>query len=97
MSAGPVHGDGLSIVPSVHALERPSPFCFQARRRPHPGGGRLGDSGRQPRCDDVAEKMIGTTRSRVNFFMNTFRKLGVIEYNRGSKINPSLFGVVLHD
>jgi hypothetical protein len=41
--------------------------------------------------------MIGTTRSRVNFFMNKFRRLGFIEYNGGLKINNSLLSVVLHD
>jgi CRP-like cAMP-binding protein len=41
--------------------------------------------------------IIGTTRSRVNFFMNKFRKLGYIEYNGHLKINNSLLSVVLHD
>ncbi len=41
--------------------------------------------------------MIGTTRSRVNFFMNKFRKLGFIRYNGGVHINSSLLSVVLHD
>jgi CRP/FNR family cyclic AMP-dependent transcriptional regulator len=41
--------------------------------------------------------MVGTTRSRVNFFMNKFRKLGFIEYNGGLKINNSLLSVVLRD
>lgn len=41
--------------------------------------------------------MIGTTRSRVNFFMNKFRKLGFIEYNGKIKINRSLLTVVLHE
>jgi CRP/FNR family cyclic AMP-dependent transcriptional regulator len=41
--------------------------------------------------------MIGTTRSRVNFFLNKFRKLGFIEYNGELKINSSLLSVVLHD
>lgn len=41
--------------------------------------------------------IVGTTRSRVNFFMNRFRKLGFIEYNGGLKIHPSLLNVVLHD
>ena len=41
--------------------------------------------------------MIGATRSRVNFFMNKFRKLGLIEYNGGLKINTSLLSIVLHD
>jgi CRP/FNR family transcriptional regulator, cyclic AMP receptor protein len=42
--------------------------------------------------------MIGTTRSRVNFFLNKFRKLGFIGYDsRGLTINPSLLSVVVHD
>ena len=46
---------------------------------------------------EMLADMIGTTRSRVNFFMNKFRKLGFIEYNGGLKINTSLLSVVLHD
>ena len=46
---------------------------------------------------EVLAEMVGTTRSRVNFFMNKFRKLGFIEYNGGLKINGSLLSVVLHD
>ena len=46
---------------------------------------------------EALAEMIGTTRSRVNFFMNKFKKLGFIEYDGGLKINPSLFSVVLHD
>jgi CRP/FNR family cyclic AMP-dependent transcriptional regulator len=41
--------------------------------------------------------MVGTTRGRVNFFMNKFRQLGLIEYNGGLKINNSLLSIVLHD
>jgi len=41
--------------------------------------------------------MIGTTRSRVSFFMNRFRKLGFIEYNGDIKVHKSLLNVVLHD
>ena len=41
--------------------------------------------------------IVGTTRSRVNFFMNRFRKLGFIDYNGGLKIHSSLLNVVLHD
>jgi CRP/FNR family cyclic AMP-dependent transcriptional regulator len=41
--------------------------------------------------------MIGTTRSRVSFFMNRFRKLGFIDYNGGIHVNRSLLNVVLHD
>jgi CRP/FNR family transcriptional regulator, cyclic AMP receptor protein len=46
---------------------------------------------------EMLAEMIGTTRSRVNFFMNKFRKLGFIEYNGGLKINTALLSVVLHD
>ena len=46
---------------------------------------------------ETLAEMVGTTRSRVNFFMNKFRKLGFIEYNGGVKINSSLLSVVLHD
>jgi CRP-like cAMP-binding protein len=42
-------------------------------------------------------EMIGTTRSRVNFFMNKFKRMGFIEYNGGLQINASLLSVVLHD
>jgi CRP/FNR family cyclic AMP-dependent transcriptional regulator len=46
---------------------------------------------------EMLAEMIGTTRSRVNFFMNKFRKLGFIEYNGGLHINTSLLSVVLHE
>jgi CRP/FNR family transcriptional regulator, cyclic AMP receptor protein len=42
-------------------------------------------------------EMIGTTRSRVSFFMNKFRKLGFIEYNGKLEIHNSLLNVVLYD
>jgi len=41
--------------------------------------------------------IVGTTRSRVSFFMNRFRKLGFIDYNGGLKIHSSLLNIVLHD
>lgn len=46
---------------------------------------------------ETLAEMIGTTRSRVNFFMNRFRKLGLIEYNGGLRVHSSLLSVVLHD
>jgi CRP/FNR family transcriptional regulator, cyclic AMP receptor protein len=46
---------------------------------------------------ETLAEMIGTTRSRVNFFMNKFKKLGFIRYNGGIEINTSLLSVVLHD
>jgi CRP/FNR family transcriptional regulator, cyclic AMP receptor protein len=42
-------------------------------------------------------EMVGTSRSRVNFFMNRFRELGFIQYNGGLKVHNSLLNVVLHD
>jgi CRP/FNR family cyclic AMP-dependent transcriptional regulator len=46
---------------------------------------------------EMLAEMIGTTRSRVNFFMNKFRKLGFIQYNGVIRINNSLLSVVLHE
>jgi CRP-like cAMP-binding protein len=46
---------------------------------------------------ETLAEMIGTTRSRVSFFMNKFRKLGFIEYNGGLSVHSSLLNVVLHD
>ena len=46
---------------------------------------------------ETLAEMVGTTRSRVNFFMNKFRKLGFIKYNGGLQINTSLLSVVLHE
>jgi len=45
----------------------------------------------------VLAEIVGTTRSRVNFFMNKFRKLGFIEYNGVLKVHDALLSVVLHD
>jgi len=41
--------------------------------------------------------MVGTTRSRVSFFMNKFRKLGLIHYNGGLEVHSSLLNIILHD
>jgi CRP-like cAMP-binding protein len=46
---------------------------------------------------ETLAEIVGTTRSRVNFFMNKFRRLGLIEYNGVIKVNRSLLSVVLHD
>jgi CRP/FNR family transcriptional regulator, cyclic AMP receptor protein len=46
---------------------------------------------------ETLAEMIGTTRSRVNFFMNKFRKLGFIDYNGKITVNKSLLKIVLHD
>jgi CRP/FNR family transcriptional regulator, cyclic AMP receptor protein len=48
---------------------------------------------------ETLAEMVGTTRSRVSFFMNRFRELGFIEYDAGTgvQVHSSLLGVVLHD
>src|SRR5439155_887577 len=58
----------------------------------------LSKTGREAVVATLAE-MIGTTRSRVNFFLNKFKRLGFIEYNGDIplKVNSSLLSVVLHD
>jgi CRP/FNR family transcriptional regulator, cyclic AMP receptor protein len=50
-----------------------------------------------PVTQETLADMIGTTRSRVSFFMNRFRKLGFIEYNGRIRVHKSLLNVVLHD
>ena len=46
---------------------------------------------------ETLAEMIGTTRSRVSFFMNKFRKLGFIDYNGGIEVHSSLLNAVLRD
>jgi len=61
-------------------------------------GDQRGPEQRIPKLSqETLAEMIGTTRSRVNFFMNKFRDLGFIEYNGDIKVNASLLSVVLHD
>jgi CRP/FNR family transcriptional regulator, cyclic AMP receptor protein len=65
----------------------------------------LANFGKEGRPETVVPKisqetlaeMVGTTRSRVSFFMNRFRKLGFIDYNGGLEVHSSLLNVVLHD
>jgi CRP-like cAMP-binding protein len=63
---------------------------------------RFGESGNPDTAipkisQEVLAEMIGTTRSRVSFFMNRFRKLGFIQYNGGIQVHPSLLNVILYD
>ena len=46
---------------------------------------------------ETLAEIIGTTRSRVNHFMNKFRKLGLIDYNGGLHVHNSLLNIILHD
>jgi CRP-like cAMP-binding protein len=46
---------------------------------------------------ETLAEMVGTTRARVNFFMNRFRKLGFIHYNGGLQVHSSLLNIILHD
>src|SRR5581483_5504079 len=50
-----------------------------------------------PITQETLAEMIGTTRSRVSFFMNRFRKLGFIEYNGRIRVHKSLLNMILHD
>jgi CRP/FNR family cyclic AMP-dependent transcriptional regulator len=50
-----------------------------------------------PISQSTLAEMVGTTRSRVNFFMKKFQRLGFIDYTKGLKVNNSLLAVVLHD
>jgi CRP-like cAMP-binding protein len=50
-----------------------------------------------PITQETLAEMIGTTRSRVSFFMNRFRELGLIEYNGRIRVHKSLINVILHD
>jgi len=60
--------------------------------------GQTSPQGKLPKISqETLAEMIGATRTSVNFFMNKFRKLGMIEYNGGITINSSLLSVVLHD
>ena len=61
-------------------------------------GDQTGAERRVPKISqETLAEMVGTTRSRVNFFMNKFRDLGFIQYNGDIKVNTSLLSVVLHD
>jgi CRP/FNR family transcriptional regulator, cyclic AMP receptor protein len=46
---------------------------------------------------ETLAEMVGTTRSRVSFFMNRFRKLGFIKYNGGLQVHSSLLNIIVHD
>jgi CRP/FNR family transcriptional regulator, cyclic AMP receptor protein len=46
---------------------------------------------------ETLAEMVGTTRSRISFFMNKFRKLGFVDYDGGLEVHSSLLHVVLHD
>jgi len=50
-----------------------------------------------PISQETLAEMVGTTRSRVNFFMKKFQRLGFIDYTNGLKVHDSLLTVVLHD
>jgi CRP/FNR family transcriptional regulator, cyclic AMP receptor protein len=65
----------------------------------------LANFGKGPKLEAVIPKIsqevlaarVGTTRPRINFFMNKFRKLGLIEYNGGLKVHSSLLNIIVHD
>ena len=64
--------------------------------RPRPDCRLIHSAKRRNFSQESLAEMIGTTRFRVSFFMNKFRKLGFIEYNGGLTVHSSLLNVVLH-
>ena len=94
-------------VPTIHAITRLSIACMSFRSEPTSSftSALVARYGKEEAPEKVIAKisqetlaeMIGTTRSRVSFFMNKFRKLGYIKYNGGLQINSSLLRVVLRD
>jgi hypothetical protein len=94
------HRARVSVVPSLHEKHSLPPFCSVPPRRLVQLPFRLGDAPRRLRVkvsQEILAEMVGTTRPRVNYFMNKFRKLGFIEYNGGIQINEALLSVVLHE
>jgi cAMP-binding proteins - catabolite gene activator and regulatory subunit of cAMP-dependent protein kinases len=59
--------------------------------------GRSAGANHRKISQETLAEMIGTTRSRVSFFMNKFRELGLIDYNGHIEVHSSLLNVVLHD
>jgi CRP-like cAMP-binding protein len=65
----------------------------------------LANIGKEGKLETVIPKIsqetlaarVGTTRSRINYFMNKFRKLGLIEYNGELKVHTSLLNIIVHD
>jgi CRP-like cAMP-binding protein len=61
----------------------------------------LGKEGKMQTIPKISQEVlaarVGTTRSRINFFMNRFRKLGLIDYNGGLKVHSALLNVIVHD
>ena len=77
----------------VHALHREHEFSDLA----HFGKDGVPEAVIPKISQESLAEMIGTTRSRVSFFMNRFRELGFIHYNGGLEVHSSLLSVVLHD
>jgi hypothetical protein len=84
--------------PRIRPLRRDARNETQGAAAP-PAAGEGGETrgGDSKVSQETLAEMIGTTRSRVSFFMNKFRKLGFIEYNGGLSVHSSLLNVVLHD
>jgi len=100
------YGDRVGAQRQHHARDREEPDAGDDSQRA--GTGRalllLARYGKEDQpltlpklSQETLAEIVGTTRSRVNFFMNKFRELGFIEYNGKIKVNSSLLTVVLHD
>jgi hypothetical protein len=80
----------VATAQTQHSNELAHAYLQSARRgKPEPIVGKF--------SQETLAEMIGTTRSRVSFFMNKFRKLGFIEYNGKLEVHNSLLNVVLYD
>jgi CRP-like cAMP-binding protein len=96
--------EGAESVPDTTVLYR-APLGSQQSRRLARILLLLANFGKEGRPEPIIAKisqetlaeMIGTTRSRVSFFMNKFRELGLIDYNGHIKVHSSLLNVALHD
>jgi Crp-like helix-turn-helix domain len=93
----------IACTPLMRGPDRP--IVQFERKAPGPASPSLANFGKEGRPEPIVgnfsqetlAEMIGTTRSRVSFFMNKFRKLGFIEYNGKLEVHNSLLNVVLHD
>jgi|SRR5208282_215138 len=86
----------------AQAIAQILPGLECSRNWPERSAAQSGDDWSQSRVmvginQETLAEMVGTTRSRVNFFMNKFRKLGFIKYDGGLQVHNSLLSVVLHE
>jgi Crp-like helix-turn-helix domain len=86
-------------IPFDQQQQHPSQSLFTGIEKPHFGKEGVPETLVPKISQETLAEMVGTTRSRVSFFMNRFRRLGFIDYEGGSglQVHSSLLNVVLHD